>query len=248
MIAIFAGTKDGREITEKLVEKHIPLVVFTATAYGKSLIGKDKSVKIYSHPLDKKDMEEVFVKENIKIIIDATHPYAENISKNLICVSKTTGIKYIRYERPSLVKRGQEDCRFFKRYEEILGYLMLKTGNILLTTGSNNLGVFTENIVTDRLYARVLPVPEVINKCYELGLGPKNIIAMEGPFSRELNEAIIKSYNIKFLVTKDSGEIGGMQEKIDATRNTDCELIVLERPILNYGDTYKKIEDIVSLF
>jgi len=135
---------------------------------------------------------------------------------------------------------------FFKKYEEMVGYLMTKAGHILLTTGSNHLNIFTENLERERLYARILPLPSVIQKSIDLGLKPKNIIAMEGPFSTELNKALIIDYNIAYLVTKDSGEIGGVQEKMDAAKETGCELLVLERPFLNYGEVYNHIEDIVN--
>jgi precorrin-6A/cobalt-precorrin-6A reductase len=246
MIAIFAGTGDGREIIEKLLDKNISIVVFTATDYGKSLIRKDKNIKIYAKPMEIKEMAEIFVMERIKTIIDATHPYAVTISENLIRISQLMKIRYMRYERARLVKRGQEECMFFKKYEEMVGYLMTKVGHILLTTGSNHLSIFTENLERERLYARILPLPSVIQKSIDLGLKPKNIIAMEGPFSTELNKALINDYNIAYLVTKDSGEIGGVQEKMDAAKETGCELLVLERPFLNYGEVYNHIEDIVN--
>ena len=90
-------------------------------------------------------------------------------------------------------------------------------GNVLLTTGSKELKVFTEiPSYRDRLYARVLSLPSVVETCSEYGFEGKHLIAMQGPFSREMNEAMLRQYQCSYLVTKDSGKAGGFEEKIQA--------------------------------
>ena len=58
----------------------------------------------------------------------------------------------------------------------------------------------------------------------------RNILAMQGPFSQELNEALIRQYHIAWVVTKDGGTAGGFPEKARAAETTGAELIVLCRP------------------
>lgn len=57
-----------------------------------------------------------------------------------------------------------------------------------------------------------------------------DILALQGPFSRELNEAIIRQYHISWLVTKDGGAVGGFAEKVEAAENTGARLVVIARP------------------
>ena len=65
---------------------------------------------------------------------------------------------------------------------------------------------------------RVLPGVESIEICHREQIPGKQIIAMQGPFGTELNEALIRQYDIGVLVTKESGQAGGFPEKIRAGR------------------------------
>ena len=102
-------------------------------------------------------------------------------------------------------------------------------GNVLLTTGAKELGAFSP-IAPERCYPRVLPTQEGIAACEAAGVPHRNIIAMQGPFSRALNEALIQQFEIRWLVTKDGGAAGGFAEKVQAAQSTRVQLVVLRRP------------------
>ncbi len=102
-------------------------------------------------------------------------------------------------------------------------------GNVLLTTGAKELGAFSP-IAPERCYPRVLPTQEGIAACEAAGVPHRNIIAMQGPFSRALNEALIQQFEIRWLVTKDGGAAGGFAEKVQAAQSTGAQLVVLRRP------------------
>ena len=104
-----------------------------------------------------------------------------------------------------------------------------REGNILLATGMKELPAFA-GISPARLYPRVLPTGDSIAACERAGIPHRNIIAMQGPFSAELNEALIRQFHIAFLVTKDGGRAGGFQEKVQAAENTGIELVLIRRP------------------
>ena len=125
---------------------------------------------------------------------------------------------------------------------EAVSYLNSAEGNILLTTGSKELHKFTSiKDFADRVYARVLPMEESLQLCESARLKPAHIIAMQGPFSREMNVAMLKSVDAKFLVTKDSGSKGGFGEKQAAAREAGAKLVVIGRPPqregLNFAET-----------
>ena len=93
----------------------------------------------------------------------------------------------------------------------------------------------------ERCYPRVLPSVSSLEACQAAGFPPKQIIAMQGPFSAELNRAVIRQLDISVLVTKESGAAGGFEEKCAAARDTGCRLIVVERPTRERGeDVYKR--------
>jgi precorrin-6x reductase len=105
-----------------------------------------------------------------------------------------------------------------------------------VTTGSKELEAYTS--ITDyrtRLFARVLSLPSVVQKCSELGFEGKHLICMQGPFSRELNEAMIRHCQASYLVTKDTGVEGGFPEKEAAATVCNCTLIIISRPVSEEG-------------
>lgn len=241
MIAVFSGTSDGQLIVKELLKKNKRVCCFNATKYGGTLYEEDKNLIVYSHMMDKEEIQEKLKFNNVSIIIDATHPYAEIISSNLIEISEMKKLKYIRFDRP----KETSDLKFYNTYEDIILNLEKKEGNILLTIGSNNLHLFTSRLDVDRLYSRVLPTKNVMNKCNEIGLSPSRIIAIQGPFSVDMNYVMMKDYNIKYLVTKESGKAGGFEDKIKAASELAIEIFVLKRPMVNYPNSYYFVEDIM---
>jgi len=96
-----------------------------------------------------------------------------------------------------------------------------------------------------RVYARVLPMEESLQLCQRAGLHPSHILAMQGPFSVEMNIAMLKSVGAKFLVTKDSGSRGGFDEKIAAAREAGAKLVVIGRPPQKEGLSFNGVIDLL---
>ena len=82
----------------------------------------------------------------------------------------------------------------------------------------------------NRLYARVLPTHEGLSACETLGIPHSHILALQGPFSQKLNEAILEQYQTSWLVTKDGGQAGGFGEKLAAARAAGARVVLVERP------------------
>ncbi len=244
MILVLSGTSDGRKIIELLSSTGYSVIASTATEYGGILVEPAQNItEIISGRLEKADMEKIIREKNIQYIIDATHPYADKVSKNAIAASKFMGIQYLRFEREGHI---YDRVHYFPDYSSAVLYLKETQGNILLTTGSNNLQTFTSSLDIDRLYARVLPTYSVVKKCEELGLLPKQIIAVQGPFTKELNKAIYQNYNIKHIVTKDSGDAGGTKEKVAGAIEAGVNVVLIQRPDIEYPNICNSIEEVVE--
>lgn len=120
--------------------------------------------------------------------------------------------------------------------EEASAWLAGTEGNVLLTTGSKELRVFTSvPDYQERLFARVLSLPSVVASCAELGFQGRNLICMQGPFSEEMNIALIHQTKAKYLVTKDTGREGGFPEKESAAKACGCRMIIIRRPLEEKG-------------
>ncbi|MCI5759790.1 MAG: precorrin-6A/cobalt-precorrin-6A reductase [Eubacterium sp.] len=120
--------------------------------------------------------------------------------------------------------------------EEAAAWLAGTEGNVLLTTGSKELRVFTSvPDYRERLFARVLSLPSVVASCADLGFQGRNLICMQGPFSEEMNNALIHQTKAKYLVTKDTGREGGFPEKESAAKACGCRMIIIRRPLEEKG-------------
>ncbi len=243
MYWLIGGTKDARDFLKKIAIKNI--IISVATEYGKELL-KDCTYEIIVKRLDKKEMKSFVKKYKIKGIIDLSHPYAIEVSKNAIEVGIEEEIPYFRYERKLLSYNGARE--FFdiddlvKEVDKVLG-----NKKVLSTLGSNSISKFKEIKNKENFYARILPMEEALVKCREARIISKNILAMQGPFSKEFNIATLENYNIDILLTKESGYIGGEFEKVEACKALGVEVFVLKRPKIEYPRVFDTLEDLIEV-
>ncbi|MEG0237210.1 MAG: precorrin-6A reductase [Cetobacterium sp.] len=243
MIWVIGGTKDSRDFIESFPFKE-KLVVTTATEYGGKLLENIEDIKVFCKRLDLEGMNKFIEENSINKIIDLSHPYAEEVSRNAIECSRVKEIDYIRFERENLV--SEDGVIEFSELEFMIKYLENLEGNILVTLGSNNLHKF-ENIKNkSNIYFRILPKWEMIKKAEDLGVLPKNIIAMQGPFSKELNVAMMRQLNIKYIVSKKGGNTGGEREKIESAKDIGAISIMLSRPNVEYPVVFSHIEKLIK--
>ena len=247
MIMVLSGTRDGRELTDLLLAEKYKIIAAAATDYGANLMAKHENLTVSAGRMNQDQIRNFILDNRIAIVIDATHPYAEEISQNTLAACKETEIPYLRYQRQaSGLEEYSHIIKVAAGYEEAAQILKEVKGNILLSTGSKSLKVFTEVLEVNRLFARVLPTSDVIKKCEELGLLPSNIIAMQGPFSEGMNEEIIRKYDIEVLLTKESGDTGGTLCKLRAAHKMNIPVIMIERPRQSCENVYESKEELIK--
>ena len=239
---IFAGTTEGRELAEFLSRNEIPVTVCVATEYGREVVGDLPGVEVRSGRLEASEME-VLIRERSPIaVIDATHPYAAAVSENIRNAAGAAGVPLWR-----LLREGQDPDALpgvvsFPDPESAADWLQEQEGNILLTTGMKELPVFTGKIAEKgRIWARILLREDVFDQIAACGLVKKQVICMQGPFSKEMNMATLHMAGARFLVTKESGKAGGFMEKVEAAREVGALCVVIRRPVQESGFSPEEI-------
>lgn len=279
-IVIFSGTTEGRTLSELLCENGIPHLISVATEYGKQLCPEHMLARVVQGRMNAEEMAAFLIKEQINLVIDATHPYAVEVTENIRQAvhersKQGQAVKYLRYVRETNVDetasvrsdtpfdddacvhksievsiepnrmrtiQGVHKIHYYGSAEECEQALHSVAGNILLTTGSKELSVFCQSEkLKRRLIVRVLPGQESIALCEEQGLLGKQIIAMQGPFSEEMNLAIIRQYQVSCMVTKQSGRNGGFMEKLSAAAIAGIPMYVIGAPAQEMGNTLQEI-------
>lgn len=232
-VIVFAGTTEGYEVSRFLGENQIPVLACVATEYGSKSLKESSTLHVQAGRLDENEMKELFSREKPELVLDATHPYAAEVTRNIRKACEEAEVSYTRILRTG---SGQQNAVYVKDTQEAAEYLKGTTGNVLLTTGSKELAAFTSvPDYKERLFARVLSLPSVIESCQALGFEGRNLIAMQGPFSMELNQAMLAQYQCKYLVTKDSGKAGGFLEKIQAAEACGATVVIIGRPLVEEG-------------
>lgn len=233
-LCVFAGTTEGREIAELLAAQDADVTVCVATEYGETLLPQGENLHISARPLPREEMKELFRRESYDLVIDATHPYAKRITESVAENCTATNTEYLRLLRPDTAL--PENAVFVEDAAAAAEYLDRVDGNILLTTGSRELRAFAAlRDFSARVYARVLPMEDSLRLCREAGVQPSHILAMQGPFSKELNAAMLRSTGAAYLVTKASGSAGGFEEKLAAATETGAVPVILGRPAQREG-------------
>lgn len=245
MIWIVGGTSDTRTLLDKLLCKIAPeeLIVSVTTEYGQKLL-ESYNIKIHKEILEKEQIKEFIQKNGIDIVIDTSHPYAEKVSKNILESIDTDNIKFFRYERaqsPSI--SGVE----FGSLEEMTDYInsSLQGKNILSTLGSKSLEQLSK-ILNNKVYARILPTVKSIESAESFGFLPNEIIAVQGPFSKEMEREFLRFYKIDCLLTKESGNRGGTDTKVYAAREEGVEVLILKRPSVSYPNLFENLDALID--
>lgn len=260
-VLIYSGTTEGRMLAQQLAQAGIECDVHVATEYGQIVMPQLDRVNVHVGRLDANEMYEA-ARNGYAAVVDATHPFATEVSANIRKSLEKLDVPYIRLARKMNIvtdtaqenesgntgnrNSGNGHVRYFADYESCAAALESTDGNILLTTGSKELGIFcNDGKLCERLYVRVLPGQDNIALCEAAGIRGKQIIAMQGPFSAEMNTALINQFSIKYIVTKASGEHSGFAEKLEAARNCGIEAFVIgmqaEDKGLSYDEVLKRI-------
>lgn len=244
-VIVFAGTTEGYQISRFLASHQVSVYACVATEYGSRSLEEGPYLHVAAGRLDPTEMEELFRQEKPELVLDATHPYAAAVTENIRLACQMTGMEYVRVLRENGQGKGQ--TVYVENIREAVSYLAETTGNILLTTGSKELSEFTAlPDYRNRIYARVLSLTSVLETCRELGLEGKHLIGMQGPFSRELNAAMLRQYQCEYLVTKDTGNAGGFREKMEAAAECGVTAVIIGRPLKETGLSLRECRKLLA--
>ena len=237
-VIIFGGTTEGRRLAEFCGEHKIQTVVCVVSEYGEMLVPESPSVRVIRKALNQDEMEALFEEEKPALVLDATHPYARVVTENVTQVCQKMGIKRYRVLRkPELeLEKNVDSVVNVESVDEAVEWLKNHEGTALITTGSKELVKYTAiQDYKDRIFARILPDSQALLNSETLGFPRNHMIAMQGPFSLEMNIATMHMTGAKYLVTKESGHAGGFLDKIHAAESVGATALVIGRPLKETG-------------
>lgn len=229
-VLVIGGTSDARMICQLLDDEGVKYTLSVATPTGQQLAGNIKG-RVRCGRLELTQMADWLRENRTRWVIDASHPYAEVVSRNVVRACAMAGVVLSRYQRPEQLEGFSHPLlHFVQTIAQACGVAARFGERVLLTTGSKELALWRAGLPGKTLLARVLPVPDVIEQCVAQGFGVGEIFALCGPFSAEFNAAFYRQCRADVVITKASGAEGGYREKIQPCLDAGIPCIVITRP------------------
>lgn len=245
MILLLGGTRETAPTAEALARAGHRVLVSVATGVPLD-VGSHPRILERRGRLDDSGMAALVRAQDIRAIVDVSHPYASGVRRTAAHVAERCGIPYLAYLRPGVVE-PMAGVRMAADHTEA-ARAACETGRpILLTIGSTHVATYAAAAHRSGvpLVARVLDEAAAVAACREAGIPEERIVLGRGPFGTEETRALIRRFGIGVLVTKDSGEAGGVREKLAAARMEGCLVVAVARPAPIVGDACGSLEELL---
>lgn len=247
MIFLLGGTGEARKIAEALDEAGYEVLVSVTTDYGASLLD-GQGVEVIKRKFTEAKLRKVLLAKDPEAVIDATHPFADTISRLAVRVTRETENKYIRFERPQV---SPPDELEIIRAASVLeaGRKASRRERIFSTIGSSNLAELAGEIDDHnrRMVVRILPLEKSLKITSDLNLPAHSTIAMKGPFSVELNRSLFKNFGADIVVAKAGGKGSGLYNRMAAADELDIPLLLIERPEVEYPQSADDVDRLLEM-
>lgn len=238
MIWIIGGTSETTRFLKK-IKNRFRFIISVATEEGCIGLDSDKVVVARFQPAE---MPSFVERHGINGIVDLSHPYAAEVSRNAREVARRLRVPYYRYIREPSDTKNATVCGTL---ENCLQFLQTIKGTVFFTTGSKNIPEFQKVRKKNRFVYRILPTKTGIEACIEHKVPLKDIVALLGPVSTDLNVSMFREYGADYVVMKNAGLEGGTTDKIIACEKLGIRPIVIDREKeMGYSDMDRLIDDL----
>ena len=222
MILVFGGTTEGRKAVEVLEE--------AGSRYYYSTRGDGQQIELVNGVhltggMDVPQMVECCRERGVRLIVDAAHPFAEELHRNLLFVAHHVGAPIVRYDR--IYPPRSNDVVWCKDYGEALSKLEAEgIENLLALTGVNNIGTLRPYWERHECWVRILNRPLSQTLARKAQFPADHLVYYEDDDTRQLLDEL----KPQAILTKESGLSGGFTEKVEAARAAGVRVFVIERP------------------
>ena len=223
MILVFGGTTEGRRAVEVLEE--------AGTTYYYSTLSDGQKIDLVHgvHLTGGMEVPEMIAccrEHDIRLIVDAAHPFAEDLHRNLLFLAKHIQAPIIRYNR--IYPPHDNDLIWCKDFDDAIHQLEENhVERLLALTGVGTIGRLSAFWKKhDTCWFRIL------NRRASHFVAKANRFPEERLVYYETDDTsdLIRDLHPQAIITKESGLSGGFTEKVEAARQAGVKVFVVERP------------------
>ena len=229
-ILVIAGTADSRAFIEEKLGEGDRILASVATDLGAEMLAS-YPIKVHVGRLDVEGFTRLIRDNSVKKVADASHPFAQIVSKTVREACRITGVPYQRVERTA-IDYDYDRIHVVRDVGEAVSCLNGMEGPVLLTTGVNTASDYYAGVAgaADRLFIRVLDTPASYEGCRKAGFARDHVFGEMPPYSVEDNLRLIRQTGARVMVSKDSGKTGGVDIKVEACKASGIPMILIQRP------------------
>ncbi|MDX2230332.1 MAG: cobalt-precorrin-6A reductase [Leptolyngbyaceae cyanobacterium bins.349] len=231
-IWLIGGTQESAALAQAIAAHHLPCLITVTTASARRLYPTSPHLTVWVGRLQAATLLDFMQEQQIGLILDASHPFAVEISELAIATATQLDLPYLRYERPTVEE--QPDQPTFSSFQALLSTGALWGQRVLLTVGYRPLAWFKPWQEQATLFARILPSVTALEAAIAAGFTPDRLIALRPPISADLERALWQQWQISVVVTKASGTPGGEAVKQQVAAAAGVQLIRIARPNITY--------------
>lgn len=238
-IWLIGGTQESASLAVLLANAQIPCTVSVTSESARSLYPYHPTLQVWVGRLTVEQLNEFLFLQQIVAVVDASHPFAVEISHGAIAACQKLQIPYLRYERPILEETGEQGDKptreiYINSFDTLVNGNYLYNQRVLLTVGYRLLHLFLPWQQQATLFARLLPSTIALEAAFQAGFTPDRVICLRPPINIDLEMALWRQWGISLVVTKASGSAGGEDVKRMVAAELGIPLIVISRPEVSY--------------
>ena len=261
-LLILGGTREAYDLAECLVSQFslemltVITSLYGATKHPRLPAGEVRigGFSVTTGTGGKSGLQNYLLQEKITLLVNATHPYAAQISKNALAAATELQIPFLRLTRKPWSKQTGDQwievpdltvaAEYLKNQFEISN-TKLSTPTVFLTTGNRGLEFF-QQCKKCHFVVRTVDVPELDESVTRVtAWSDATFLQRRGPFTLESELALFQQHRITLLVTKNSGG-DSTYAKIEAARKMKIPVLIVERPQLKPSDVCSTVAEVMN--
>ncbi len=243
---LIGGTQESGQLARAIAARGLPCIVTVTTETAIALYPVASSLTVQVTRFTPESLAEFLTTQAIAGILDASHPFAVEISQQAIAAAQPFQIPYLRFERPALPTSPDCPMETVPTVADLLRGDRLAGERVLLILGYRSLALFQPWQARATLFARILPSTTALTAAIAAGFTPDRLIALRPPLSLALEQALWQHWHISLVVTKASGDAGGEAIKRQVAAALGIPLVTIARPAMTYPQQTSDLEVAVA--
>jgi precorrin-6A/cobalt-precorrin-6A reductase len=244
---VIGGTSDSATLVKLLCDQSCFCLVTVTTISAIALYAPSDYLQVKVASMNLEQMHLFCLQSEFTHIIDCSHPFAVEVSRNAIATANQLNLPYLRYERPTVNHNSASSHLIhIPSFDDLFNSNYLTGKRILLTIGIRYLPLFKPWQKDCTLFVRILPNPEALKIAAESGFTSDRIIALRPPISEALEKALWQHWQLNLVITKASGKAGGEDIKFQVAEKLKIPLIIIDRPEINYPQQTSELKEVLK--